>query len=342
MYTDNDLFDRPLHKNDDNRAHIKFGEDPKPNLKKYGYCVVENILTEFECNNTINKIWDWLEGLGTGIKRNDPKTWSNEYWPFCIRAGLIQHTMAHEDFIWNVREHPNILYSYSQIYGTDKLLASFGSLGVYRPIETGYVTSSTTSWIHTDQNIVNDLDLEAVYDSKEYSIQGIMNLEDSGDKDAGFFIGEGSHLLHSKLFQHNKKHPENNWYVITKDDLIFLENNNIIFYKINAPKGSFTLFDSRAFHCGFPHQKDREIPKFRYTLYITLAPAQWSTEYDLEKKNEAIKSGRNTSHWSTNNNVVIFPIPKNNCTYMTRKENIPDWKNWSIKRKNLAGLVLYK
>ena len=71
-------FDRPQHQKDDGHAHIKFGQDPKPNLNKYGYCVVENVFTHKECDETVDEMWKWLEGLGTGIKRND-KTISYKY-----------------------------------------------------------------------------------------------------------------------------------------------------------------------------------------------------------------------------------------------------------------------
>lgn len=332
-------FPRPKHKIDDGHAHIKFGEDPRPNLQKYGYCVVENVLTENECYNTIDEIWDWLEGLGTGIKRKDKSTWDNDHFPFSLRQGLIQHTMGQEEFAWKVREHPNVIQVYSQIFNTDKLLVSFCSVGVYRPIETGYVHGSNSSWLHTDQDIISG-PLEEVYSGKDYSVQGIINLEDSEDKDAGFFVGEGSHLLHSKLFENNGSQPVQNWYVLTKQDVTFLQDHDIEFYKINAPKGSFTIFDSRAIHSGFPHQKGREIPRFRYTLYIAYSPADRATEKDINTKIQAVKEGKNTNHWSSCN-IKIFPIPNNFAPYMTRKKNIPDWKNWSVRRKQLAGLIPY-
>lgn len=333
-------FSRPKHKNDDGHAHIKFGENPRPNLQKYGYCVVDYVLSEEECNKTIDEIWNWLEGLGTGVKRKDKKTWDDNHWPFCIRQGLIQHTMGQEEFAWKIREHSNVTQVYSQIFNTDKLLVSFGSVGIYRPIESGYVNCTNSSWVHTDQDIISK-PLEEVYDSNDYSIQGIINLEESSDKDAGFFVGEGSHLLHSKLFEYNNNKPINNWYVLTKQDVDYLQTNGIQFYKINASKGSFILFDSRAIHSGFPHQKDRKNPRFRYTLYISLSPADRATEKDINKKIQAVKEGKNTNHWSSNN-IKIFQIANNNfAPYMSRKENIPDWKNWNIKRKQLAGLIPY-
>ena len=67
-------------------------------LDKYGYAVVPNILTEQECNNNIELIWQWLENLGTGIKKNNPKTWKGFNWPTNIHGIIQHHKFGHIDF----------------------------------------------------------------------------------------------------------------------------------------------------------------------------------------------------------------------------------------------------
>ncbi|QKF93554.1 phytanoyl-CoA dioxygenase [Fadolivirus algeromassiliense] len=339
----NSKFDRPNHERDDGHAHINFGEDPKPNLQKYGYCVVENVFTQKECSETINEIWDWLEGLGTGIKRNDKTTWNNNNWPHCVKQGMIQHTLGQAEFMWKVREHINIIYLFYQIYNTFNLLVSFDAAMFGRPPETSYVQAPTQSWLHTDQNIVKNIKPKNVYKTKHYCIQGVANFEDSGDLDGSLFIGEGSHLLHSALFKKNGKTPSGNWYMIDKKDLDFLIDKNIKFYKVNAPKGSMILFDSRAIHSGYPSQKGRDVEKFRYVVYVSMTPANRASQKDLDKKKKAIQEGRTTTHWSSNN-IKLFGKPQlygKEFAYMSRKENIPDYQNWSDCRKKLAGLLSY-
>lgn len=339
-------FNRPTHEKDDGHAHIDFSTsmDPRPNLQRYGYCVIRNVFTNKECDETINSMWKWLENLNTGIKRKDKKTWDNSKWPLTIRQGMIQHTLGQEEFMWKIREHPNVIHIFSQIYNTHNLLVSFDGAMIGRPSETGYVNVETDSWLHTDQNIIDYLPLDEVYNSKYYCIQGIANFEDCGDTDASLFVGETSHLYHSELFKHNGNKPVNNWYQINKDDLDFLTSKGVNFYKINAPKGSFILFDSRAIHSGFPHQKVRSIKdRFRYVIYVSLTPASRATKKDIENKIKAIKEGKTTSHWSsTNIKVFSYPYSSNNCPpYITRKENIPAYELWSDCRKKLAGLINY-
>lgn len=43
-------------------------------LDEDGYVIIPDILSKEKCNNYINKFWDWLEGLNTGINRNDNTT----------------------------------------------------------------------------------------------------------------------------------------------------------------------------------------------------------------------------------------------------------------------------
>ncbi|ARF12475.1 2OG-FeII oxygenase [Klosneuvirus KNV1] len=340
----NSKFKRPKHEKDDGHAHIKFGQDPKPNLQKYGYCVVENVLTPMECDERIDDMWTWLEGLGTGIKRSDKTTWSNNYWPIgTLHQGMLQHSLGQEEFMWKTRENLCIRYVFYQIYNTFKLLTSFDAATICRPPESGYVQAPNNSWLHTDQKIIN-CKLEKVYTSDYYSIQGIVNLEDSGDEDGGFFVGEKSHLLHTKMFENNKENPKDNWYLINKDDLSFLQKEGTKFTKVNASKGALILFDSRCIHSGFPNQKGREVEKFRYVIYVSMTPAKRATKKDIDKKIKAVKEGKMTSHWSSCN-VKIFGLPrtygKPEPAYFRRKENIPDWQTWSNDRKQLSGLLTY-
>lgn len=324
-------FQRPDSVKDDGHAHIQFGQDPNPNLSLYGYCVVENVFAGVECTDTINAMWNWLEGLGTGIDRNDKSTWNNDNWPINRRGGMIYHTIAHEDFLWKLREHSNVIRCYEQIYKTKKLLSSFDGVMIGRPPEDGYTKSMKTSWIHCDQDLSNIL-----------SIQGIATFENIGDDDASLYIAEKSHLIQGKLLKKFRKKINGNFILLTEEEVNYLTNNGYFFTKVNAPAGSFILFNSKCFHQGVSHNPNRENPVFRYIAYITLAPASYATPKDIQVKINAIKKGRLTTHWPAKH-VKLMSLPNwgSNVEYIKRKENIPDYENWSLDRKCLAGLIPY-
>jgi len=44
---------------------------------KNGCIVLKNILTKEEVKKAEDAFWEWLENIGTEIKRNDPSTWKN-------------------------------------------------------------------------------------------------------------------------------------------------------------------------------------------------------------------------------------------------------------------------
>ncbi|AYV78722.1 MAG: 2OG-FeII oxygenase [Edafosvirus sp.] len=321
---------RPAHKKDDGHAHIKFGEDPKPNLQKYGYCVVEDVFDEKFCKSIIDQMWSWLKGLDTKIRRNDPKSWSDDRWPVYLKSGMLQHTMGqNETFAWPTREHDNVIKIFTQIHGTDKLLTSFDGCSINRPISSGFTKDTppggTQSWLHTDENVIRDINVEDVYTSAKYSVQGVANFENVGDNDGSLFVGESSHLLHRQLFEWNGNEPKNNWYVLKKDDIEFLKKKGTVFIKVNAPAGSLILFDSRCFHSGCT-SVGKDNNTFRYVIYVSQSPASRTTKADLELKKKAVQTGFATSHWSSCN-IKIFPLPRGkHQPYMTRKENIPDYE----------------
>ena len=36
------------------------------------------VLTPEECEQYVDSVWGWLEGLGTGIDRQNPDTWGDD------------------------------------------------------------------------------------------------------------------------------------------------------------------------------------------------------------------------------------------------------------------------
>ena len=42
---------------------------------------VGDVLSTSEVAVVLSELWDFLEGLGTGVKRNEPSTWNNASWP---------------------------------------------------------------------------------------------------------------------------------------------------------------------------------------------------------------------------------------------------------------------
>ena len=66
------------------------------------------IMCREECKEYEDGFWNWMEGLETGVKRDDPKTWEYPNWPPSFRGIINSLEVAHQAFVWKVRKHPRV------------------------------------------------------------------------------------------------------------------------------------------------------------------------------------------------------------------------------------------
>ena len=57
----------------------------------------------------MSSVWDWLERLGTGITRDDPKTWQPPCWPPAFKGIINQLEVSHQAFVWRIRGNPCLI-----------------------------------------------------------------------------------------------------------------------------------------------------------------------------------------------------------------------------------------
>jgi len=214
-----------------------------------GYAVVPDILSAERTEKTHQAMWDFMAGFNTGIKRDDPKTWTTQNWPPSIR-GLIQHYGAgHAKFVWELRENLAARKVFAKLHGLDEsqetkddteLVVSFDGLCLSKP-DTTIVDPVKNSWAHMDQGPTTAGQFKI--------IQGLVTLTDAGPGLGGLVVYQGSNKLHGEFF---KAFPEMAKKV-GKNDWVKLEVNHRLWYwahqcyeiQVQAPKGSLILWDSR-------------------------------------------------------------------------------------------------
>jgi len=303
-------------------------------LEEKGYAILPGVLDEKECETAINDIWKWLEGLGTGIKRGDKKTWASKNWPPNIH-GIIQHLrIGHTEFAWKVRANPNVYKAYSKIWGTKKLLASYDGVCVMKPPEITRRWNKQRKWYHTDQTL---------RDSRKKCIQGFVTLENMSSDDGTLCVLAGSHKYHNTFAKWRKSEsdevaPSANWYKLNSQETNwYLEQKGVKEVKVSAPKGALVLWDSRTIHQNKWPDKGRKHPRWRYVVYSCMLPAENAPVKDLRKRTKALSELRMTTHW---------PYP---CTLFPEKprtygKEMPEWKtvttlpDLSPLARKLAGI----
>jgi ectoine hydroxylase-related dioxygenase (phytanoyl-CoA dioxygenase family) len=300
-------------------------EDHTVHLKKFGWCVIPDIITAERASEYISKMWDWLEGLNTGVDRNNQKTWEEGTWPKVVGASIFhQYNAGHAQFMWDIRSEGNVIGAFSKIWGTDKLIVSFDGFGIMRPPElTKKDYNSRGSWYHFDQ---------AFTKREKCCIQGFVNLEESGHDDGALMVYERSHLLFNKFAsKFGLKVRNKNFYMIKPEQELWLrEQKGIREVKVLAPKGSLVLWDSRTAHCNVGPCNGRKDPLFRYVAYISMVPIDHATEADLKNKRDAFLKRETTSHWPQCTNIFTNHFKNSNVRLVL-----------TDRAKQLAGVSNY-
>jgi hypothetical protein len=307
-------------------------------LEENGYVVIPGILSDKECNDNIKLVWKWLENLGTGIKQNDPQTWKGIKWPTNIHGIIQHHKIGHTDFAWNVRTHPNVHKVFSKLWNTDKLLVSVDGVCIMKPPELSGYWNRDNIWFHTDQSY---------RDSKRKCIQGLVTLEEMSSEDGTLKVLLGSHKYHQEFVKYKKEQDSDwkadaaNWYKLQKAELDwYLKQDDIKEVRINAPKGSLVLWDSRTIHQNSPPLKERKNPRWRYVIYSCMLPATNIKPTDMAKKLKALKELRMTTHWPYP--VYLFPEkPRTYGKVLPTLNIVKELPNLTPLGRKLAGIDQY-
>lgn len=305
-------------------------------LEEKGYVVIPNVLDEKECDQAIDGIWKWLEGLGTGIKRDDPSTWKSKNWPPNIH-GIIQClSIGQTKFVWDVRTHPNVYKVFSKIWKTKRLLASYDGACVMKPPEITKRWNRQRSWYHRDQTFRRP---------EKVCIQGFITLEDMGPEDGTLCVLEGSHRLGDEFCEWKRekdpswKPGRENWYKLKNDETEWFHSKTTE-VKIDASKGSLVLWDSRTIHQNKWPDKGRENPRWRYVIYSCMLPADGASPKDLKKRSDAIKNLRMTTHWPYP--VTLFPkMPRSYGNPFPDYKTITEMPELNELQERLAGIKPY-
>lgn len=212
-------------------------KDPKDKirltLKERGWVVLKAIATKKDCLDIISKQWDYLEGLGTGIERENPETWYGKgRWPGMISTGqVLAPYVGHCSAVWKARQLPKVKALFSLITGCEDLKVSYDTMNMVRP----YTLASNRTkplFPHLDQNPHVDPDFVCY--------QGLLNLVDSNLKDGGTMMLSGSHNHFLKYKKYSKK--SGGFHIRLED----LDVSQMVCPTLET--GDFLLWDGRLVH----------------------------------------------------------------------------------------------
>jgi hypothetical protein len=204
--------------------------------------VLRDVLPPSQCDEAVSLFWDWLEGLGSELRRDDPGTWRSEAWPGHQAFGFrTSHGASQCAAAWLVRSHPSVVRAFSHLWRTDDLLVSLDSPIAWRPWWLNSSWTPVVERLHVDQ---------IPYHKRGFHcVQGMVPLLGQDATSGGLQLAPRSHTdavqQHLRqAYPHLDLDPDD-WCELAPGDP-FLGTG----YLPVAGRGDLNLWDSRLIHGG--------------------------------------------------------------------------------------------
>lgn len=282
-------------------------------LKQEGYAVIKNVLSIEEIETGKRLAWKWLKSYSKEINPNNIKSWNN--WPKGRQSGIFfTDGIGQSDFMWYLRERPNVIKTFENVWGTKELVTSFDGCTILRPPDFSPLWKTSPLPYHLDQNLRLLPGFQCV--------QGGLNLLDSEENDGGFVVLPQSHLAVHKLFKLEPYKQNSTHFVKLPMDANQVPWTTFLSHlprpiKVCLKAGDFVLWDSRAIHGNVPPSlvKDPSSSKYnsirRIAAFICMVPASHVKDPKIfQKRIEGVKTGATTSHWPISY-LPNVPFPSN-------------------------------
>lgn len=282
-------------------------------LERDGYQVVSRVIPDYA--EVRDQLWRELMELCPGF---DPRADASRdqrrglYALTPLHSMLYQHYVGHLQTVWNLRQRPEVVDVFADIWNTRELYVSFDGLSALVPPEStgrGFQMARTADWLHADQR-PGTVGVPTCPYRGRLGVQGYVNLYDAGPQDATLGVIPGSHL-------------EDRSSMSAKGDWLLLPGRQSEVVRVEAKAGDMVLWDSRTAHQGtLPIRGRPPTPEAtsgglgmmagydhapRLVVYVCMLPRARLTAGDVKKRAKAFEPvdgpRRMTNHWGTK----LFP-----------------------------------
>jgi hypothetical protein len=266
-------------------------------LDEHGYVVIAGALTGDACAKALDLTWDYLEGLGTGVERNDWKTWDDDRWPTTAHGGILPgHGIGHCAAQWVIRSAPAVKQAFAAVWDEDDLLVSFDGMALWRPwtLNDAWKTNRGGSWLHIDQHPITRPGRQCV--------QGLVNLLPTSPSAGGNVLIPGSHKAFETI---PDVYPERlgrlpldlDHFRFPSDDPLLAGTPPIM---CHLEAGDLLLWDSRTIHCssGSLEPPEPKAELMRAVSLVCMMPRRLTPASVLEERKRAVEAVISTTNWT--------------------------------------------
>lgn len=273
-------------------------EESVAHLESEGFVVIAGALSPVQTSEALDLTWEFLEGLGTGIDRNDPDTWDDARWPVAVHGGIIpSQGIGHSAAQWFIRAVPAVKRSFAAVWDDDDLLVSFDGMALWRPtsVNPAWETNRGGSWLHIDQHPIGRPGFHCV--------QGLVSLLPSSPATGGNVIVPGSHKMFASI---PDVYPERlaridasiDHFRFPADDPELSATPPIM---PHLEAGDLLLWDSRTVHCSSPAidaDGDSGTGLLRAASLVCMMPRSRSNASVIARRRQALADRTSTTNWS--------------------------------------------
>ncbi|CAF1285785.1 unnamed protein product [Rotaria sordida] len=274
-------------------------------FEKHGAVVVANVLTDEQCERSVDDVWHFLQEMfNPDIRRDQPETWSYK-WPSFSKMGILGNDRWLYPQACDNRQNPNIYKVFQTLFGEHELIVNITRAGLMRPTKNIYFSSrnqiedrenwkTISDWLHLDMNPLTGrattYGFEHVAEGhfehskdplctqnqstnngmRKRKLQAILALDDCREEDGGFHAVPGFQNYIATWTKQNQQ--------------LCLDTNQggdptTVQIQIDDPirqhiqrmpirKGSLLVWDSRLPHGNYPNNSNH----MRIVQYLHMAP----------------------------------------------------------------------
>lgn len=266
-------------------------------LDEHGFVIFANALDADESTHALNLLWDYLEGLQTGIDRTDPDTWGDGRWPTAVHGGILpSFGIGHCAAQWYIRDVDAVKDSFAAVWDTDDLLVSFDGVTIWRPWtrNPNWLTNRGSSWLHIDQHPIGR--------PGKHCVQGLVNLLPTSEATGGNVVVPGSHRRFEEIPQLYtdrlaRIHPSIDHFRFPNDDPLLADSPPVM---CHMEAGDLLLWDSRTIHCSSPGLTEpaNDTDLLRAASLICMMPRAKSNAEVIAQRKSAVANMTSTTNWS--------------------------------------------
>jgi len=300
-------------------------------LKAHGYVVVKGVVSSDEVSHAKSLIWDWLENLGSGIKRDDPRTWRDSNWPGSMLGFMSQFGGGQMAGAWYLRGLPRVKKVFAAIWGTEELLTSMDTTIMWRPWWSNPYHNEedwtpTVERLHCDQNPVRKVGFHCV--------QGMIPLLPVTQQSGGLQVVPDTNTNETQDYL-KQTYPGTSrgfdWCELRPSDK-FIGTGTLL----EAEPGDLILWDSRVIHGGLvgTGKKSEDPPPAelaRLSLTVCMSPSSKATPRALEQRRMAVEKGWTLTHWPHEfNKSSMSTVNGNNIKNYIYKPPVLNEEQWKL------------